>query len=568
MTSIDAQESKPEPILLDAPVRDVLVFKNGTKIIREGKVKIPASEGTAVALKFLPRSIDESTVKVSGKGKVPGRIKSMNIEDHHEQESNKAEIEAREQELEAMREKDTVLQRKIEYHQARKADLVKFKESFLQKFPFVEADDYPAKYLLQQADKPAIPAVKSGLEDFVKNADEIIAGTTTKLFALVDEQAELREKIDVAQRQLDQLRNKSGVKTYKQVVVDVSAQKEGEFTFTIEYVIHAGFWTPLYEVYLADESSKVAIKVIAGVTNNTEEDWDSVQLTVSSADLKPVVMREPDPWILREWHAMPTYPKAEMSGRRDMALGGMPPPAPPGGMVVAASTVPLLPADQPVIAKPPAEVGGSASAGVITFKLPSKLSIKQGSFRNNIYLLDLSLDGKAEFFYSTDNAKLIIQNVIKNGDMQFLPGQAKIYVGDDYIGETSMNAVLPGEEFTLGTREAHDLKIEKKLVDRSTDKGGLAKGKTVRYYSYEITIEILSDAARKNELVLMDKMPYSDSELVKVTGPTGLQYQPDETKLGVMKFRLKLADLEKKTKIAYEYEISNDKDVILDTSLP
>ena len=247
--------------------------------------------------------------------------------------------------------------------------------------------------------------------------------------------------------------------------------------------------------------------------------------------------------------------------------GEMPPGGPPGAPLTTLSSSDA-PKSKPALAKPKAEVGGSMAAGVVTFKLPSKLTIKQGSFRNNIYLLDLSLDGKAEFFYNTDNAKLIIQNVIKNGDMQFLPGQAKIYVGDDYIGETSMNAVLPGEEFTLGTREAHDLKVEKKLVDRSTDKGGLAKGKVVKYYSYEITVEILSDAARKNELVMMDKMPYSDSELVKVAGPTGLQYQPDETKLGVMKFRLKLADAEKKFKIAYKYEVSYENSVILETSLP
>jgi uncharacterized protein (TIGR02231 family) len=276
-------------------------------------------------------------------------------------------------------------------------------------------------------------------------------------------------------------------------------------------------------------------------------------------------MREPEPWVLREWRPMPS-PKAEYRRRDEGMSGGMPPPAPPS--VSTSTRAALVPMEMPSIEKPTAEVGGSMAAGVVTFKLPSKLTIKQGSFRNNIYLLELELPGKAEFFYNTDNAKLIIQNVIKNGDMQFLPGQAKIYVGDDYIGETSMNAVLPGEEFTLGTREAHDLKIEKKLVDRSTDKGGLAKGKVVKYYSYEITVEILSDVARKNELALMDKMPYSDSELVKVTGPTGLQYQPDETKLGVMKFRLKLADAEKKVKIAYKYEVSHDKDVILDTSLP
>jgi uncharacterized protein (TIGR02231 family) len=301
------------------------------------------------------------------------------------------------------------------------------------------------------------------------------------------------------------------------------------------------------------------------VTNDTQEDWENVWLTVSSADLRPVVMAEPQPWVLREWRPIPSDTTKSESYRRGM-IGGKPAPMAAGEMLMPMSVVSSE--DKPVLKVPAAAVGGSAAAGVVTFKLPSKLTIKQGSFRNNIYLLELNLDGKAEFFYNTDNAKLIIQNVIKNGDMQFLPGQAKIYVGDDYIGETSMNAVLPGEEFTLGTREAHDLKIEKKLIDRSTDKGGLAKGKVVKYYEYEIAVEILSDAARKNELVLMDRMPFSDSELVKVNGPTGLQYQPDESKLGVMKFRLKLADAEKKFKIAYKYEVSYDKDVILDTGLP
>jgi hypothetical protein len=86
-------------------------------------------------------------------------------------------------------------------------------------------------------------------------------------------------------------------------------------------------------------------------------------------------------------------------------------------------------------------------------------------------LTEVELPGKTEFYCNMENGKLIVQNVIQNGDMQFLPGAAKIYVSDDYIGETSMNAVLPNEEFILGTREAHDLKIEKKLVKRSTDKG-------------------------------------------------------------------------------------------------
>jgi hypothetical protein len=104
-------------------------------------------------------------------------------------------------ELEAMRDKDAVLQRKIEYHLARKTDLVKLKEAFLQQFPFVEADDYPAKFLLE-AKQLSIPSPKAGLDDFLKNADGAIAATSAKVFSLTDEQTDLREKIDVAQPDL------------------------------------------------------------------------------------------------------------------------------------------------------------------------------------------------------------------------------------------------------------------------------------------------------------------------------------------------------------------------------
>ena len=291
MTTIE----KPEPIVLDAPAKEVLLFKNGSRIVREGTITVPEGDNQ-VALKFLPDSLDSSSVKVSGKGQVAGRIKSMNIEKQYEQVTSKEDIEQKEKQLEAMREQDAILVRKIEFIQARKADLTKLRESYLVQFPFTLPEDKPIKFLLQTgSNEIAMPTPKTAIPEFIGNVDGLLDGVVEKQIKFNDELVALREKIDLLVRQLDQLRNKTGIKTYNMVVIDVSAKNEGEFTFKVEYVIHAGSWAPVYDVLLDDESEKVKIKVVAAVTNDTQEDWKDVDLTLSSADLRPVQVVEPQP---------------------------------------------------------------------------------------------------------------------------------------------------------------------------------------------------------------------------------------------------------------------------------
>jgi len=558
--------TEAEPNILDAPIQEVLLYKNGSKLVRTGTITVPEGD-SQVALKFLPDSMDSSSVKVSGKGKVQGRIKSMSVERQYEEAANKEDIERQEKELEEMREHEALLERKSEFYQAHKADLVKLRESFLNQFPFVLAEDKPVKFLLQSgAGEAQIPSPRTTIDEFIGNIDGLIGTTGEKMVALIDEIVDLREKIDVLTRQLDQLRNKTGIKTFKKVMLDISAQGEGDFTFTVEYVIHAGYWESIYDV-LISESDNVTIKLVAAVTNDTPEDWNDIALTISNANLQPVQVIEPTPWRLREYVSYaPRMDYGAFDERKVMSKNGAPPP-PPAAPAAEAAFFPKE-REKQEMTKQSSEIGGSATGGVITFTLPSKVTIKTGSFKSNIYLTEIDLPGKTEYYWNSENAKLIVQNVIQNGDMQFLPGAAKIYISDDYIGETSMNAILPNEEFILGTREAHDLKIEKKLVKRTTDKGGLAKGKVVKNYSYIINIEILSDDARKNDLVLLDKIPYSDSELVKVQVTGDIQPEPEESKLGVLKWRIKLADQDKKFTIAYSYQVNYNSDVILDTFLP
>jgi uncharacterized protein (TIGR02231 family) len=547
--------------MLDAPITDVLVYRNGVKIIRTGAITI-SQDAPTVILKNLPVAIDNSTIKVTGKGNGPGKITGMSIEEIHGTEIPQAEIAELEKEIAQLRAKERVLVETLEFLAKYKASILDMQDTFLEDFPFAIPDEKAVQYiagLSQQVD----PEPGSSAMAFIEQASGTADAVIQHIERMTAELTTLRAQIDAETNRFSALQQKAGVHVSKQAVIAISVPEEAEFTFTIQYVLNAGYWEPIYDVFLDDESVQVTIKLLAALVNNTGEDWVDVQLGFSTATLKPIRVIEPSPWVLRERRVV--YPASTMS--YGVEGGGMPmvhamAKAMAPGRPIAAAMAPAPP--QPM-ERQQAEIGGSVLA-TQTFTMTDRMSIRPGNWRNNVVLLEMELPGRSEYFYTTERATLVAQTVIKNGDLQLLQGTAKVYAGEAYICETTMNAVLPAEEFTLGTRESHDLKIAKKLVSRSTDKGGMAKGRVIKHYRYEITVENLAGAT--NDLVLVDRMPFSDSELVKVQAIGDIKPTPVENRLGILKWRIPLGSKDKKFTIAYDYEVSYDKGVILDTSLP
>jgi uncharacterized protein (TIGR02231 family) len=547
-----------ETIVLDASIKDVQVYKNGTKIVREGKAKLPAGD-CKVILNALPSSIELGSVKVA-KGKMKPRIKSMSIVDQIEKQDDKGDIDLLEKEIQSMEDEEAGLAKKIDFYQARKVDLLKLRESFLNEYPFALPEEKPLKFLLESGqDAFSFTPPKTTIDQFTGNVDEIIAGASEKLAQFIEQKSAIQDKVDALEKDLEQAKDKSSTKARKEIVFEVNSKKNGEFTFEIEYMLTIGSWEPVYDVFIGDETETMLIRLIAVVANETQEDWNNVMLTVSSTEINAVQIIEPKPWLLREAVA-PTYHSPATAARQVSATAQAQPTT-----SMAASD---LSEKNPALGRTPLEVAGSTAMNIITFALSSPITLKQGSGKHNIYLMEQELGCKAEYYYSTESGKLVVQNVVQNADTLFLAGDAKIYAGDSFIGEGRMNTVYPNEEFTIGTRDSQDLKIEKKMTNRSTDKGGMAKGRVVKYYSIDIEVEVLSDLARKNDLILLDKIPYSESELVKVNLTTSSDFEPEENKLNVLKWRISLGEMDNVFKVQYKYDVSYDKDVVIDVVLP
>ena len=77
---------------------------------------------------------------------------------------------------------------------------------------------------------------------------------------------------------------------------------------------------------------------------------------------------------------------------------------------------------------------------------------------------------------------------VTNGTLLLLPGRARIFHGTQFVGETHLDTVAPGEEFEVQLGVDDQIKVERKLRRHSVGKALLGGTRTIDI-GYEITVE-------------------------------------------------------------------------------
>jgi uncharacterized protein (TIGR02231 family) len=110
-------------------------------------------------------------------------------------------------------------------------------------------------------------------------------------------------------------------------------------------------------------------------------------------------------------------------------------------------------------------------------------------------------------------AEAYLRATVTNGPLLLLPGQARIFHGAQFVGETGLDSVAPGEEFEVQLGVDDQIKVERKLRRRTTSKAVLGSTRTVDI-AYEITVENHRD--RKATVSVHDHIPVSTDGDIKV----------------------------------------------------
>ena len=83
------------------------------------------------------------------------------------------------------------------------------------------------------------------------------------------------------------------------MVVEVSANAPVSATLTLKYMVRSAGWSPSYDIRVVDITKAMQLTYKAQVYQNTGEDWDKVQLALSSGDPnKDAIMPQLYPWRL------------------------------------------------------------------------------------------------------------------------------------------------------------------------------------------------------------------------------------------------------------------------------
>ena len=100
-----------------------------------------------------------------------------------------------------------------------------------------------------------------------------------------------------------------------------------------------------------------------------------------------------------------------------------------------------------------------------------------------------------------------LADLVNKSSHEFLPGEATMYQGTDFVGRMPMPLVAIGEEFTAGFGVDTQLQIQRQMVDQNRTTQG---GNQVLKYDYRILIS--SYKSQPVKLQLWDRLPKGEGE--------------------------------------------------------
>ena len=512
---------------LDAPITSVTVFRDGARVLRAGVTGLAAGQGS-VTIGNLPASVDTSSVRVAARGR---DLALLNVEVR------------RRVGTEPLREQTTRLRAEVERWRDAVRGLDDEDAAEQAGLGFLAHLSEAAATSLARA----VGSGRAGYDELSGMAGHLSASTASTLAR----KREIAGRKRAAERELaaaearlsaaEQGGSKPKKISFVEVTVDLEARAATEAELDLTYHVSNASWRPLYD--LALDGERLNVSYLAEITQQTGEDWPEVALALSTTRRgQSQTLPELSPWYI---------------GRPQ------PPPVPAGGRLMAAGMAneeaeadgaPAPGARRPVAyaaargSKTPqasmlaAEQAQSESGAGITYTVARPLAVPGDGGPHKTLVARFDADAVLDYLTVPVLApEAYLRATVTNGTLLLLPGRARIFHGAQFVGETHLDTVAPGEEFEVQLGVDDQIKVERKLRRRSVGKALLGGTRTIDI-GYEITVENHRD--RGATVSVHDHIPVSTDGDIKVRARETTPPPAETDDLGELTWKLALAPRE------------------------
>jgi uncharacterized protein (TIGR02231 family) len=472
-------------------ITNVTVFRDGARVTRSGKEQLVLGENEII-IAGLSHLAQDDSFRVKGRGAAV--LKGIDVKQKTQTFEPEGDLGALIEEFETLQKERQIITDKVEQQNSRLGFLSSISQQFSTEFGKWYAAGESGMEQLDEMDRTSL---------------KLVSAAKKKIRELHDTLEEIDAKIQVVQTNIQRMRGHRRTETTKEVKVMLDVKENTEIELELTYQLGASGWAPTYDVDIGDGTANV--KRIAMVHNGTLEDWVDVELVVSTASARRVEAVEATPYYVD------VYSHAIGKGISGVASKGY-----AGGVADLDDELELYAAEEAPMPEPVPEMietyatASETLSGTIIYDVPGKVSLPTGEEPQPITLTEESFDAKRLYYWNAyAMPEVVAQDEITNGDSVMLPGNVRVYAKGDFLGETNIGLKAPRETFRLGTRTAYDVKAEKTLVEKDTEKAGITRGKRRRGYRYQL--EIKSFSKEPLDIRIVDRIPHSNSEKIRWT---------------------------------------------------
>jgi len=602
-----AKEIQPEPKVAANRIVKVVVYPNSALVTRE--VDVPAGPGIAdVVVSPLPAQVVSSSLYSEGSDGL--RVLSTRFRTRQMFEDAREEV--------------------------RKAEEEKYKlELAIEK---LHADIKAATDNINMIGKlenftnvtTVTATEKGGLNSdtvitMAKYVMEQRAEKSKDLVALQQQMKNTMLQMEFVNRKLGELSSGTS-RTERDAVIVVDRDKGAGGKVRLNYLVNHVTWAPQYKLRAGKPAEAVQIDYLASLVQQTGEDWNGVDMTLSTAqpmlNAAPPELRKLEISVIPRANlpAGPVPTGGNFGGGGGFGKGGGPTFGAVPGPVPARDSAVVNPAqDAKFYAKEAQVLRGQAAAlsnevkfkdadkalneaaaweqtrdliksreelaleirkgraasdddgPSVTYHLKPKLSVPSRNDEQIVEVAKLSLAPK--YYYKAVpvlNAHVYrLADLVNKSELVLLPGEATMYQGTDSVGRMSVPLVAIDEEFTVGFGVDPQLQIQRMMMDRSRTMSG---GNQVLKYEYRILVN--SYKTQKVQLQVWDRLPVSHE--TETAGVSLLKTTPELSKDGLYLREQRPNNLlrwdlevdpsmngEKALTINYEFRLELDKQMVI-----
>lgn len=356
-----------------------------------------------------------------------------------------------------------------------------------------------------------------------------------QLSKIKKDQHKLIESIEKTRYQLVELNYNENQRS-NQVVILVDADEIVTMNSTLKYLVSDCGWAAMYDLSASDLNQKINLKYKAQVYNNTGNDWNNVDLVLSTGDPQlsashPVL----SPWYLNY------YGDTKSSGKKSYY-------APQTTQMDYRSVAQdnINQANQRVydnyildkdvllkngeLSENNFESVDPRSMGNITvsmreieiseltaeFSIPNKFSCPSDSKPYMVDVKEMNLD--ATFSHITipkmDNGAFLLAHIVGWQDLELIPGSTNVYFGGEYVGLSQIETRNVSDTLSLSFGRDNKVTVMRKLKKEMSSKKVIG-GSKKESYLYEIVVR--NNRSVPIKIDIFDQIPISKSSDISVT---------------------------------------------------